>query len=293
MPDTPVANINSDPENPENGINLISAFQTLSAEADLLLQRKNFQEAIEVYTKALGIRPGDKHCLVSRSRCFIQIGSPQLALLDADSTLQDNQEFFKGLYQKAEALYAQGDFELALVYYHRGNRLRPEMHEFRIGIQKSREAIENSIGNSMDHCIVVPAALRRNLAIAISTDESSTSRNGGKSIKNEDKSSNSADLITLNLMNAIHSSTLSPGMESKLLTELYEDKLYLKQFLKDRDFIHHPNQDVLELIQEGLRYLHTRTEFWRQQNPLYAREKPEHKNNSNKVEKGNMLISKN
>jgi hypothetical protein len=39
-----------------------------------------------------------------------------------------------------------GDFEHALVFYHRGNKLRPEQQEFRLGIQKAQEAIDNSIG---------------------------------------------------------------------------------------------------------------------------------------------------
>jgi hypothetical protein len=50
-------------------------------------------------------------------------------------------------YQKAEVLYAKGDFEMALVSYHRGHLARPEMEEFRLGIQKAREAIDNSIGS--------------------------------------------------------------------------------------------------------------------------------------------------
>lgn len=52
-------------------------------------------------------------------------------------------------FRKAEALYAQGDFEMSLVYYHRGHLLRPEMDDFRLGIQKAREAINNSIGSKL------------------------------------------------------------------------------------------------------------------------------------------------
>lgn len=40
-----------------------------------------------------------------------------------------------------------GDFEYALMYYHRGHHLRPELDEFRLGIQKAQEAIDNSIGS--------------------------------------------------------------------------------------------------------------------------------------------------
>ena len=52
----------------------------------------------------------------------------------------------QGLYQKAEVLYSMGDFEYALMFYHRGHKIRPELHEFTLGIQKAEEAINNSIG---------------------------------------------------------------------------------------------------------------------------------------------------
>ena len=40
-----------------------------------------------------------------------------------------------------------GDFEYALVFYHRGHKLRPELQEFRLGIQKAQEAINNCVGS--------------------------------------------------------------------------------------------------------------------------------------------------
>jgi tetratricopeptide (TPR) repeat protein len=130
--------------NPET---LIATFQSLSAEGDLLLQKGSFHEAIKIFTKALEIRPTDKHCLVQRARCYIQVGSSKEALLDANESLKENSKYYRGLYLKAEALYAQGDFEMALLFFHRGNKLRPELHEFRVGILKAREAIHNSIGD--------------------------------------------------------------------------------------------------------------------------------------------------
>lgn len=53
----------------------------------------------------------------------------------------------QGLFQKAEVLYCMGDFEMALVFYHRGHKIRPELQEFRLGIQKAQEAIDNSVGS--------------------------------------------------------------------------------------------------------------------------------------------------
>jgi len=59
----------------------------------------------------------------------------------------------QGLFQKANALYQMGDFEYALVYYHRGSKLRPDLTEFTQGIHKAQEAINNSIG-SKSHSVM-------------------------------------------------------------------------------------------------------------------------------------------
>lgn len=40
-----------------------------------------------------------------------------------------------------------GEFQSALVFYHRGHKIRPHTQMFRLGIQKAEEAIENSVGS--------------------------------------------------------------------------------------------------------------------------------------------------
>ncbi|KAJ3231703.1 Tetratricopeptide repeat protein 25 [Chytriomyces hyalinus] len=258
----------SEGEAPEN---LIAKFQTLSAEGDLLAQRRSFPEAIDVFTQALNIRPTDKHCLVARSKCYIQVGSAKLALADANESLKEDDEFFKGLFQKAEALYAMGDFELALMFYHRGNRLRPELDTFRIGIQKSREAIENSIGKydkPKDFKIEISGKLRKNLGALFQTTATSavvaapattTTVQAGAPIPS--------------ILESTIQKPMSSKVESKLLGELYEDKVYLQNLIVDKDFVERPNDQIVDLVCDGLRFLETRVEFWRQQNPLYARKK--------------------
>ncbi len=72
------------------------AFNTLAAEGDLHANRGCFAEASESYTKALGLRESDKHCLVARSRCFVQMGTHKQALDDANECLRDDPSYFKG-----------------------------------------------------------------------------------------------------------------------------------------------------------------------------------------------------
>lgn len=97
--------------------------------------------------QALEHQPGEKSCLVARSKCYLLLGDTSAALQDAEDSLKEDKRYHRGLYQKAEALYQTGDFEYALVYYHRGFKLRPELNEFKLGIQKAQEAIQNSIGS--------------------------------------------------------------------------------------------------------------------------------------------------
>ena len=42
-----------------------------------------------------------------------------------------------------------GEFELALVFYHRGKKLRGDVKEFQMGINKAQEAIDNCVGGEL------------------------------------------------------------------------------------------------------------------------------------------------
>ena len=57
----------------------------------------------------------------------------------------------------------------------------------------------------------------------------------------------------------------------KLLGELYADKEYLSLLNTDKYFSKNPNNELKSLVSDALTYLDTRTEFWRQQSPIYSR----------------------
>ncbi|KAJ3098335.1 Tetratricopeptide repeat protein 25 [Phlyctochytrium planicorne] len=260
-------------ENENETESLVISFQSLAAEGDILAKQGDFRKAIEAFSKALAVRPTDKHVLVARSKCFLQMGDSQSALDDANTALKHDPEFFKGVLFKAEALYAKGDFEMALVFYHRGNKLRPELDEFRLGIQKAREAIDNSIGNPKDYKFQPPSSVRPATAVPVVgthivagvTLPSSAVAPGARPstmAPSVAKDSQKRDV-----------SALAHNSEKVLLGELYSDKMYLESLMSDKDFINNPNNEICTLVTDALQYLETRTEFWRQQKPLYARRK--------------------
>ena len=66
------------------------------------------------------------------------------------------------MYQKAETLYIKGNFELALVYFHRGEKLKPKYDMFRLGIQKAQEAIDSAVGGKFHKMSSVQSRMARN-----------------------------------------------------------------------------------------------------------------------------------
>ncbi|XP_050790576.1 outer dynein arm-docking complex subunit 4 [Gopherus flavomarginatus] len=235
-------------------------FPSLMAEGALLSRRGEPGKALASFTNALQLQAGNKHCLVARSMCYLKLGDTENSLRDAEASLQNDKTFSKGLYQKAETLYTMGDFEFALVYYHRGHRLRPELQKFRLGIQKAQEAIDNSVGspssvkleNKGDLCFLSRQAESKKVKQKLQV----------KAPKKDQKQQSKAGPIR------------NEKTERQLLGELYADKAYLEKLLKDADLIKSSTKygmTVEDLILGGINYLDTRTEFWQQQKPIYAR----------------------
>uniref|UniRef100_A0A8C3BV68 Outer dynein arm-docking complex subunit 4 n=1 Tax=Cairina moschata TaxID=8855 RepID=A0A8C3BV68_CAIMO len=234
-------------------------FPGFMTEGTLLYRRGEYGKALACFDNALKLRAEDKHCLVARSKCYLRLGDTENSLKDAEASLQNDKTFAKGLYQKAETLYTMGDFEFALVFYHRGYRLRPELQKFRQGIQKSQEAIVNCIGspssvkleNKGDLCFISRQAeskkANQKLQIKLTKDQQWT--------KKQEPQRN-------------------PKVERQLLGELYADKAYLEKLLKDEDLMKSSTKQgikVADMVLSGIAYLDTRTEFWQQQKPIYAR----------------------
>ncbi|XP_059058197.1 uncharacterized protein LOC131851693 [Achroia grisella] len=120
---------------------------TLLALSRAEIMRERYRNAVTFVDKAIELAPEEKAAYVARSKCYLLLGEPRLALADAETALNLDPKHAKALLQKAEALYYCGEFELSLVHFHRGLRARPDLSDFRLGVQKAQEAIENTIGS--------------------------------------------------------------------------------------------------------------------------------------------------
>uniref|UniRef100_H2R9Q0 Outer dynein arm-docking complex subunit 4 n=1 Tax=Pan troglodytes TaxID=9598 RepID=H2R9Q0_PANTR len=245
------------------GETLRSTFPSYMAEGERLYLCGEFSKAAQSFSNALYLQDGDKNCLVARSKCFLKMGDLERSLKDAEASLQSDPAFCKGILQKAETLYTMGDFEFALVFYHRGYKLRPD-REFRVGIQKAQEAINNSVGS--------PSSIK----LENKGDLSFLSKQA-ENIKAQQKPQPMKHLLHPTKGEPKRKGSLkSEKTVRQLLGELYVDKEYLEKLLLDEDLIKGTMKGGLtveDLIMTGINYLDTHSNFWRQQKPIYARER--------------------
>jgi len=230
---------------------------TLIAEGDKLYNNGPADKALEFYNQALEIFPEDKHGLVARSKCYLTMCNIDAALRDAEKSLKSDKNFHRGLEQKAETLYQMGDFEMALVFFHRGHKLRPELNVFTLGIQKTQEAIINSVG----------ASTRLQIEQSMANQNNKDSRISGK----QSRKPKSAPGVKKS------ESQTKASVQKKLLAELYVDKEFLENLENDHDLMkscisEKAHLHVHDLVTDGIDYLSNRAQFWRQRKPIYARQ---------------------
>eukprot|EP00163_Fabomonas_tropica_P026690 TRINITY_DN5011_c0_g1_i1.p1 TRINITY_DN5011_c0_g1~~TRINITY_DN5011_c0_g1_i1.p1 ORF type:complete len:634 (+),score=204.18 TRINITY_DN5011_c0_g1_i1:241-2142(+) len=263
------------------------------AEGDIHAKRGDWQRAMESYTKAINIEPENKTALIGRTKCYIAMGQPQKAIADVDIILENDKHFYKGIFQKAEALFSAGNFEYALIYYHRGHKLRPDLDDFRLGIQKCQEAIDMALdpkkagkrrggNNATANMTGDFETLDMNEFNSTMDGTKSSTQNGGtrrdlnKSTRStkSGRGGNTARFEDDTMSVTSTSSRRGRANRDKsagVLGELKEDKRFLEELLGDKT-MQDRDDGIVDVVSDGLKYLDTRTEFWRQQNP--AADKP-------------------
>lgn len=140
------------------------------------------------------------------------------------------------------------------MFFHRGLRLRPELNNFRLGVQKTQEAIEKTIGGF--------GSLKKSSSVKSSAKVKKLK--SMPTIKEETRPTTTAKTTT--------KSSLERREARKLLGELCVDKEYLESLLKHPDLKRADTgtEHVSTLVNEAVRFLNTRQEFWRQQRPCTA-----------------------
>lgn len=105
--------------------------QDYKAEGNAAFNQKNFQEAADLYTKAIELDGNDAVFYSNRSGCFVSLEKYEQALEDAEKCLQINPNFVKGYSRKALALYKLDKDEDAVKAIDEGLKIDPNNEQLK------------------------------------------------------------------------------------------------------------------------------------------------------------------
>ncbi|KAJ3023944.1 Tetratricopeptide repeat protein 25 [Thoreauomyces humboldtii] len=268
-------------------------FPALLAEADQLVRLGQYPAASSMYSRALELCPHDPTALSARSRCYVLLGNADPALADAEAALKVDRTNPKALAAKADALFSRGDFEEALVWFHRGALSRPDVDEFRIGVLRATEAICSALSGIDPNRLRVQRANQEAIETGIGDVKShqvTKKRTGlvhhpgavGRNVSSHTLWKSNASLTGPNGNRPTTTTPRRPSvgvptapvpqqpreiLERNLLEELYDDHVFLLALAADASLMDAADGDVGSLVQEGCRYMQSRLDYWQVRNP--------------------------
>lgn len=155
------------------------------------------------------------------------------------------------------------------MFFHRGLKLRPELNSFRLGVQKSQEAIEKTIGGFPKKSSK-PSSSKPESGSKLESSSKPGSCSKPESGKSDKQSTSRSTQPKIRPRTAKVSAEKREAR--KLLGELCVDKEYLENLLKHPDLKRADNgsENVSTLARDAVQFLNNRQEFWRQQRPCTA-----------------------
>ncbi|KAJ3188408.1 Tetratricopeptide repeat protein 25 [Gaertneriomyces sp. JEL0708] len=213
-------------------------YSTLISTADKLLKTSP-AAALPLYTRALHLQPASLAALCARSRAYMLANNFRRALDDATAALGVDPNSTKAMICRADALYAMGELEEALVWYHRGDGTD--------GVERCKEGILKVVGGWR------PDSAARSLK--------------QDAIPEFKKAPVVGPVIHPGITGSVHARRSNPALNvhqpPPVLEDLQDDLIYLRQLAADASMMSAANGDVGRLIESGLEYLDSRIEFWR------------------------------
>lgn len=250
-----------------------------TADADVYMKSFDYGKAEEFYTRAIKLQPTNIHTLVCRSKCRALNGNHKGALADAENVLELEPQNSAAHMCKANALFTGGDFELALVWYVRGSRVKQseldQLALFEQGQYRCKEAIKNAI-DSFDVVKLKAIMERKKLAseklsvapnqqqrLKKKVTQSSRPTNSMNTLKGSSLDFSSRQLKSNRMSLSGNQATIAQN----LLEEIYDDYVFLRD-LEVSPSIRNAKDPIIDShIQASLDYLEGRIEFWRARNP--------------------------
>lgn len=99
--------------------------EVLKAEANEYFKQEKFQQAVDLYSKALELNPNKSVYYANRSIANLRLENFGYALTDASKAIECDKNYLKAYYRRAAAHMALGKYKVALKDYERVYKVKP------------------------------------------------------------------------------------------------------------------------------------------------------------------------
>lgn len=114
------------------------------AKGDNHLKAKEFDLAIEAYSKAIELNPSDHVFYSNRSAAYLSKGDAQHAFEDGQKCIEVNPSFAKGYSRKGAALHSLKRYKEAMDAYEAGLKIAPDDSGLKSGLAEVKKAQQSS-----------------------------------------------------------------------------------------------------------------------------------------------------
>lgn len=115
---------------------------TFKDQGNQYLQAKQYDEAIEAYSKAVKLDPTDKVFYSNRSAAYLSKGDALNALKDAKKCIEVDRTWPKGYSRSGAALHALHKYDEAIVSYNEGLRIAPTDAGLQSGLREVQKILD-------------------------------------------------------------------------------------------------------------------------------------------------------
>ncbi|XP_060070135.1 outer dynein arm-docking complex subunit 4-like [Ylistrum balloti] len=275
-------------------------------EADKFMADTEYEKAMDSYSSALKLVPDNKDTLVARSRCNQLLGRSRKAMLDVDSALALDPLCHEALFQKAELLFLERNYESAVVYYGKVCRQKPDVRKFQEGLNKATEALNSItsgrrrkmtqagdltmlVNNSKNRKDSIRRRERNNIAklspIANSVERDAPTPTFPQRQQNplvrieQGRNSNEHPNHTSSTSAEVPDQDVTEKRIKQVLGKMYSDKKYLEKLIEQTGYVciadvPRGSVDLTNMAETGLNFLYDRVLYWVRQGRIIPPEAP-------------------
>ena len=112
------------------------------------MNAKDFQEAVDSYSKSIELNPQEAATYSNRALAYIRLKEFARAIEDANESLKINPNYLKAYHRRAKAYFSMNKFEIAIKDFQHILEVEPENKEAIVDLKLARDKLNERLKSS-------------------------------------------------------------------------------------------------------------------------------------------------